>query len=98
MIWRLLRLNLWVADALQLNPTSGCDGAAALQETLFATFLAHMGAALFHTIVPCRKRPFLHRLSRQRKRRISAVADATLETRFLHRQIHAVRFTRRLQT
>jgi hypothetical protein len=55
-IWRLLRLNLWVADALQLDPASGCDGAAALQETLFATFLAHMGATLFHTIVPYRKR------------------------------------------
>lgn len=32
-IWRLLRLNLRVADALQLDPASGCDGAAALKET-----------------------------------------------------------------
>ena len=32
-IWRLLRLNLRVADALQLDPASGCDGVAALKET-----------------------------------------------------------------
>ena len=32
-IWRLLRLNLRVADALQLDPATGCDRAAALKET-----------------------------------------------------------------
>lgn len=31
-IWRLLRLNLQVSDALQLDPASGCDTATALKE------------------------------------------------------------------
>ncbi len=31
-VWRLLRLNLRVADALQLDPARNCEGATALQE------------------------------------------------------------------